>query len=185
MKKTIIVLAFLHITLITSAQTFLSNEIKFFALYERIDFYNEKDSTIVLSIAPKFYKHTKLKKRIKPIKVMDQTYFIKIEKFGVQSVYTNTGEHVADMPRDGSKIHLLQNDSTYTLRPILKLANYNILECKNSEGVLVSKVSYNGDKKLTYDYNGNPNPNLLLMALCAHQYQELLLGDRGRISGRF
>ncbi len=184
MKKTIIVLALLHVALISSAQTFLSNKIsKFSELYERIDFYDEKGEKIV-SLAPKFYRHRELKKRIKPIKVKGQTYFIKIEKFGVQSVYTDTGERVANMERDGTTIHLLQDNSRYSLRPILKWVNPNILECRNSEGILVSKILHNySDRKLTYDYSGEQNPNLLLMSLCAHQYQELLLGDRGRLTG--
>jgi len=182
MKKTILILALFHLALTTSAQTLLSNKISTYsALYERIDFYDEEGSKIV-SLAPRFYKHKELKKRMKPIKVMDQTYYIRIEKFGVQSVYTDTGEHVADMERNGTTIHFLQDGSTYSLRPILKFINPNILECYNSEGTLVSKISQNSDRKLTYDANGEEDSKLLLMSLCAHQYQELLLGERGRLS---
>jgi hypothetical protein len=185
MKKILITLVFLNVALIASAQTFQSNQFsKFSSLYERIDFYDEEGSMIV-SLAPRFYKHRELKKWMKPIKIKGQTYFIKIEKFGVQSVYNDKGEHLADMERDGSKIHFIQDNSTYYLRPRVKLANFNILECRNSEEELAFKISFNSDRKLSYESEGEQSPNLLLMSLCAHQYQELLLGDRGRLSGAF
>jgi len=185
MKKAVLILTLLQLSLITSAQSFLSNEISnYSAMFERIDFYDNADSKIV-SLAPKFYRHRKLKKWIKPIKVQGQTYFIKIEKFGVQSVYTDTGEHIANMESDGSEIHFLQDNSTYYLRPIVKWINPNILECKNSKGELISKTSQNSDRKLSYDYSGTQDLNVLLMSLCAHHYQELLLGDRGRLTVGF
>lgn len=180
MKRNIVILFLLHVTLITSAQTALSNQIsRFPELYERIDFYNE--DSIIVSLAPKFYRLHQLKKRVKPIKVQGQSYFIQLEKFGVQSVYTTTGEHIADMERDGTAIHF-KDGITYSLRPRIKFANRNILECYNSEKELVSSLIWDNDRRLKYDNNGDQNPNLLLMALCAHQFQELLLGDRGRLT---
>lgn len=183
MKKSILILAFLQFTLITSAQTILSNQISWFSgIHERIDFYDEEGSTII-SLAPRFYKQHELKKWIKPIKVNDKTYFIKCNyRIGAQSVYTSSGEHVANMERNGTKIHLIQDGSMYTLRPRLRLANLNILECYNSEGTLVSTISWKNDRRLKFENNNGQNPNLFLLSLCAHQYQELLLGDRGRLS---
>lgn len=183
MKKSILILAFLPFTFISSAQTILSNQISCFSgIYERIDFYDEEDS-IIVSLAPRFYKQRELKKWIKPIKVNDQVYLIKCNhRIGAQSVYTTSGEHVANMENNGTKIHLVQDASTYTLRPRLKLANLNLLECYNSEGTLVSTISWKNDRRLQFESKNGENPNLLLLSLCAHQYQELLLGDRGRLS---
>lgn len=183
MKRSILILAFLQLTLITLAQTVSSNQISWFSgIHERIDFYDDEGSTIV-SLAPRFYKQHELKKWIKPIKVNDQAYFIKCNyRIGPQSVYTGSGEHVANIESNGAKIHLIQDGSIYTLRPRLRLANLNILECYDSEGTLVSTISWNNDRRLQFENNNDQNPNLLLLSLCAHQYQELLLGDRGRLS---
>ena len=183
MLKSFLVSALLLFVLITKAQTILSNQISWSSgIYERIDFYDDDDTSIV-ALAPRFYKQPGSKKWIKPIKVNNQTYFIKRNKrLGAQSVYTETGEHVANMERNGTKIHLVQDGSEYTLKPKLKLANYNILECHNPDGTLVSTISLNSDKRLVFESRNELRPNLLLLSLCAHQYQELLLGNRGKLS---
>ena len=182
MKKTLSILAFLHFALFAVAQTFESNKIVNFSdLYERIDFFDEEGQKTV-SVAPKFYKQYDLKKRMKPIKVNDQSYFIQIEKFGMQSVYTDEGEQVAEINRNDSNILMLQTDKNYRLKPKIKLGNMNILEWYDADGNLVSKILWNKDRKLAFYPAGDQDPDLLLMALCAHQYQELLLGDRGRLS---
>lgn len=182
MKKTLSILAFLHFALFAVAQTFESNKIVNFSdLYERIDFFDEEGQKTV-SAAPKFYKQYDLKKRMKPIKVNDQSYFIQKEKFGMESVYTDTGEYVAELDRDEASIRLIQSNVSYTLKPKIRLGNMNVLECYNAQGTLVSKITWNKDRKLEFHNEGDQNPDLLLMALCAHQYQELLLGDRGRLS---
>ena len=185
MNKLIIILIFLHIALVTSAQTILSNQIsRFSGIYEQIDFYDEEGST-VLSLAPRFYRQREIKKWVKPIKVNNQTYFIKCKyRVGVQSVYTDSGEHVANIERNGTEIHLVQDGSIYVLRPRLNWVNRNILECRNSEGTMVSTISWNNDRRLAFENNSNQNPNFLLLSLCAHQYQELLLGERGRLSAQ-
>ena len=183
MLKSILVSALLLFTLITKTQTILSNQIsRSSGIYERIDFY-DKDNNSIVSLAPRFYKQRELKKWIKPIKINNQTYFIKRNKrFSAQSVYTKSEELVANIERNGTKIHLVQNGRIYTLIPKLKLANFNIIECYNPDGTLVSTISLNKDRKLVFENKSKLNSSLLLLSLCAHQYQELLLGDRGRLS---
>ena len=185
MKQSLLVLAFFQLTFFASAQSYTSNSFSRNAtIYERIDIFNEEGNTIV-SIAPRFYKHLTEKKKVKPIKVNDETYFIKIEKFRKQSVYTKDGEQVADMDSHDATIHLVQENITYSIKPRVRLANFNVLKCQDSNGDLVSELTFENDKKLHYNYQQTENPNNLLMALCVHQYQELLLGDRGRLSVAF
>ena len=184
MKKLLPLLFLLNLTLNTSAQTFLSDKFpKLTDFYERINLY-DKEGNAIVSLAPKFYKEKNSRICIKPIKVDGSTYFIKRRKNGSESVYTESGEHVALISRNNATIHLVKENQKYTFKPVLKLANFNILECKNSEGIVVSKTLFNYDRTLTYQHYGAQNPNLLLMSLCTHQYQELLLGGRGKLSSR-
>jgi len=187
MKKLILVLSLLPITLVSSAQTFVSNNMsRYSAQFERIDFYNE-GGTAIVSLAPRFYKlsaranQDRIKERIKPIEIDGQTYFIKLGKNGVQSVYDDSGEHVANMERNGEKIQIIQDGiTTYSIRPRIGFVNPSTLQCMNSEGTLVSEVTFNSDRRLEYKNIDEKDPNLLLMSLCIHKYQELLLRDRGR-----
>ena len=183
MLKSTLISALLLFTLNTVAQTIHSNKIsRLSGIHERIDFYDEDDNSII-SLAPRFYRQREIKKWIKPIKVNKQTYFIKRNnRFGAQSVYINSGEHVANMESNGTKVHLVQDGSVYTLKPILRLANLNILECRNADGILISTISLNNDSRLVFENSNELSPNLLLLSLCAHQYQELLLGDKGKLS---
>ncbi len=182
MKQSLLVLAFFQLSFFTSAQSFTSNSfLKNAAIYERIDIFNEEGNVIV-SIAPKFYKHLTQKKKVKPIKVDGETYFIAIEKFRKQSVYNKDGVHVADMDSHDATIHLVQENITYTIKPRVRLANFNVLKCLDANGDLISELTFENDKKLHYNSQEAENPNNLLVALCVHQYQELLLGDRGRLS---
>jgi len=49
MKKAILLLTFLQLNLTSSAQTIISNQISWFSgIYERIDFYDEEGSTLIL-----------------------------------------------------------------------------------------------------------------------------------------
>ena len=182
MQKSVLVLKFLFLVTFTSAQTFHSNIMsKYSAQFERIDFFDDEGKPVV-SLAPKFYKHHVLKKRIKPIKVGGQSYFIRLGKNGMQSVYDDSGRHVANMERNGAEIVINQNAvTTYYLKPIVGIINSSVLKCKNSEGALISQITFNNNRRLEYKTFEKNDPNLLLMSLCIHKYQELLLGDRGRM----
>lgn len=182
MKKSILLLAFLAFTSFASAQTIVSNEISWFTgIYEQIDFYDENGTRIV-SVAPRFFKQQKSRKWVKPIKVNDQSYFIKRNGLiGMESVYDSSGEHIANMDRQGSRIDFVQEGISYMLKPRIRLADRNILECYNAKEELVSTISWQNGRKLTYENSNDQDLNLLLLSLCAHQYQELLLGDRGRL----
>ena len=154
---------------------------KLSAQYERIDFFDEEGSTIV-SLAPFFYRQNKPKKRLKPIKVGDQSYFIELGKDGMQSVYTDSGKHVANMQRNGRKIQIIDSAvTTYSIKPIIGFANPSILKCEDSEGTIISNVNLNNKRKLEYKILGENETDLLLMALCIHKYQELLLTERGSL----
>ena len=180
MKNFFLLITLLSIALCSSAQSYSSNKFsKGNAFYDRIDLQDE-GGDIIVSVAPKFYKQKDIKKRIKPIKVGGETFFIEKGKNGTQSVYAKNGEHVALMTRNGETIQIAGDLQKYALRPKLRLANYNVLECNDSEGMLVSTTSFKNDRRLTYEQKGEQN--LLLMALCIHQYQELLLGQRGKLS---
>lgn len=183
MKEFFLIICFLQFSLFSSAQTIQSNQIsRGSGIHEKIDFIDEDGKTII-SLAPRFYKKSKVKKWIKPIKVNDQTYFIKRKsKGGAQSIYSRSGKHVANIENGGYEIHLVDDRASYTLKPRIRLANLNILECRNSDGIVISTLSWKNDKRLTFETNNNQNSNLLLLSLCAHQYQELLLGDRGRLT---
>lgn len=184
MKKNVLLIYFLAISMFASAQTFVSNNMsKYSTQFERIDFYDD-DQNSVVSLAPKFYRLSKQKKRIKPIKVDGQSYFIRLGRNGIQSVYDDSGEHIAIMERDGETMQLIQNNSTstYKLDPVLRLTNPNVLKCFNSEDELVSEISLNfKSKRLEYNDYVEGDTNLLLMSLCIHKYQELLLRSRGRL----
>lgn len=182
MNKLLLLLVLLVASVNASAQSFTTDKFpRFTDYYDRIDLYDEHGSPIV-SVAPKFYKHQHAKEWIKPIKVDGSTYFIKRGKSGLESVYTKDGHHVALMSRNRATIHLIEGNQKYSFKPRLKLANFNVLECRNSEGVLVSTTSFNSNRTLTYVQHQGQHPNFLLMSLCTHQYQELLLGGRGRLS---
>lgn len=182
MKNLLLLLILINVTSNASAQSFSTNEFpKFTDYYERIELYDENGNSIV-TVAPKFYKQKQLKEWIKPIKVDGRTYFIKRGKNDLESVYTESGEHVALISRNNATIHLVDEHQKYSFKPLLKLANFNVLECRNSEGILVSTTSFNQNRTLTYHHHEGQHPNLLLMSLCTHQYQELLLGGRGKLS---
>lgn len=183
MKQLFLLFCFLKLSLLTSGQTIQSNKIAWFGgINEKIDFANDEGDLIV-SLAPRFYKQHQSKLKIKPIKVGGQTYFIKRKsRLGVQSVYTSSGKHVANIDNKGFAIHLVDEGSTYTLKPIIRLVNPNVLECFNSDGNLHSSTTWHNDRRLTIENNLNEEKNLLLIALSAHQYQELLLVERGRLT---
>lgn len=181
--RSILTSGLLLFAFITNAQTIKSNQLsRSSGIYEQIDFYDDDNNSIV-SLTPRFYKQPKVKKWSKPIKVGNENYVIKRNsRLGVQSVYNESGENVANITSDGTKIHLVQDGGMYTLKPKLKLANLNILKCENADGTLISTISFKNDRRLVFENSGETNPNLLLLSLCAHQYQELLLGNRGRLS---
>lgn len=183
MSKFILLSTLLFFTLITNAQTILSDQVSLSTgIYEKIDFFDEDNNSIV-SLAPKFYRESESKLWIKPIKINNQNYFIKRKtRNGVQSVYTNSGKHVANIESNGAKIHLVEDGSIYILKPTLKSGNFNILKCSDKNGILVSTVSMNGERRLVCENSNDLIHNLLLLSLCTHQYQELLLGDRGKLS---
>jgi hypothetical protein len=182
MKKIFLLFTLLSIAGISVAQSFSSNKFSNNdSFYERIDLH-DTEGNVVVTVSPRFYKQKNIKKKIKPIKVNDKTYFIKKEKHGVQAVYTKDGEYVALMKRNENSIQLVGDTQKYSLRLKVRLANFNILECKNSEGTVVSTTTFNNERKLIYEEGGEQDSNSLLMALCIHQFQELLLGNRGRLS---
>lgn len=182
MKKSLLTFIVLNLVTIAFTQSFVSNEISNNeARYERIDLYDDEEN-VVASVSPKFYKHKSLKKRVKPIKVDGKTLFIIKGKSGTQSVCTEAGDHVALMNRHERTIQMVGDLQKYTFHPTVKFSNFNVLECKDGEGTLVSTTAFNGDRKLSYEHNGEQTSSSLLMALCIHQYQELLLGERGILS---
>lgn len=183
MKKLILLLAFFQFSFNSLAQTILSNEISWFrGIYEQIDFYDEAGDKIV-SVAPRFYKQQKSKKWIKPIKVNGQSYLIKRKgRFGMQSVYTSDGEHRANIDKNGSQIDFVQEGITYKLKYRFRLLNRHILECLDVDGELVSTISWQNFKNMAYEISNDQDHNLFLMSLCAHQYQEFLVGERARDS---
>jgi len=109
MKNFLLILTFLQLTLISSAQSIVSNEISWFkGIYEKMDFYDEDGSTTI-SVAPRCYKQEEPKKWVKHIEVNDQSYFINSNGIiGMQTVYNNSGEHIANMDRNGYKLILLK-----------------------------------------------------------------------------
>ncbi len=179
MKKLIIILFLLPSALITSAQTFVSNGVfSYAAQFERIGFSDEAGNEVV-ALASRFYKQPKQKKqRIKPLKIDGQNYTIKLGPRGLQSVYDESGKHVANMQRNGNKIQIIEdNVITYHLRSTMGGLNTQ-MKCKNSDGDLVSELSFNDDRKLEYNNYAEKDHKLLLMSLCIHKYQELLVLDR-------
>lgn len=182
MKNILLLLVLLNFTYNAWAQSFSTNKFsKSSDYYERIDLYDDKGNSII-SVAPRFYKQKTLKHWVKPIKVDGRTYFIKRGKNGSESVYSESGEHVALISRKNTTIHLVEENRKYSFKPHIKFSNLNFLECRNSEGILVSTTSFSSDRTLTYSHHNGEHPNLLLMSLCTHQYQELLLGERGKLS---
>jgi len=84
--------------------------------------------------------------------------------------------------KNDATISIVEKNQQFSFKPRIKLGNFNVLECRDSEGLLVSTTSFNSDRKLTYLNLKGQDPNLLLMSLCTHKFQELLLGGRGTLS---